>query len=67
MNSLHGPLNCEISGLVCDVVTTEYRTLYTHVSPILVHIIYSGVSGQCSHTILISDPKNNKSISNCDQ
>ena len=27
MNSLHGLLNCEIGGLECHVITTEYRTL----------------------------------------
>ena len=26
MNSLHGLLNCEIEGLDCHVITTEYRT-----------------------------------------
>ena len=26
MNSLHGLLNCEIGGLGCRVITTEYRT-----------------------------------------
>ena len=26
MNSLHGLLNCEIGGLDCHVITTEYRT-----------------------------------------
>ena len=56
VNSLHGLLNCEIDGLDCHVITTEYRT---HVHCIhmqhllcnaLVHVIYSGVSSQCSHT-----------------
>jgi len=27
VNSLHGPLNCEIGGLYCHVITTEYRNL----------------------------------------
>mgnify|MGYP006890260882 CR=1 FL=1 len=27
VNSLHGLLNCEIGGLDCSVITTEYRTL----------------------------------------
>ena len=38
MKSLHGLLNCEIGGLDCRVVTTEYRTrvhFYKHVTPIL--------------------------------
>ena len=26
VNSLHGPLNCEIGGSHCRVITTEYRT-----------------------------------------
>jgi len=26
VNSLHGLLNCEIGGLDCRVITTEYRT-----------------------------------------
>ena len=26
VNSLHGLLNCEISGLDCHIITTEYRT-----------------------------------------
>ena len=57
VKSLHGLMNCEIGGLACHVTTTEYRTrvhcihmlhLFCNV---LVHVIYSGVSGQCSHTI----------------
>ena len=45
---------CRIVKLECHVITAEYRT---HVHCIhlfcnaLVHVIYSGVSGQCSHTI----------------
>ena len=38
VNSLPRLLNCEIGGLDCRVITTEYRTrvqLHTHVSPIL--------------------------------
>jgi len=41
----------------CHVITTEYRThaLYIHMKHLfcnaLVHVIYSGVSGQCSHAI----------------
>ena len=32
MHSLHGLLNCEIGGLDCHDITTEYRTrLYKHV------------------------------------
>jgi len=26
VNSLHGLMNCEIGGLDCRVITTEYRT-----------------------------------------
>jgi len=56
-NSLHGLLSCEIAGFDCHVFTTEYRTLVhcIHISHLfcnaLVHVIYSGESGQCSHTI----------------
>ena len=32
VNSLHKLFNCEIGGLECHVIITEYRT---HVSPIL--------------------------------
>ena len=33
MNSLHRLLNCEIGGLDCHVITTEYRTSvhYIHI------------------------------------
>jgi len=57
LNSLHRLLNCEICGLDCHVITTEYRTrvhcihMYHLVHNSLVHVIYSAVSGQCSHTI----------------
>ena len=56
VNSLHGLLNCEIGGLACLVITREYRTRVrcihmTHLfRTALVHVIYSGVSCQCSHT-----------------
>ena len=49
---------CEIGGLDCQFITTEYRTrvhcihMYHLLCNALVHVIYSGVSGQCSHTIL---------------
>ena len=57
VNSLHRLLNCEIGGLDCHVITTEYRTrvhclqmkhLFCNA---LVRVICSGVSGQCSYTI----------------
>ena len=57
LNSLHRLLNCEIGGLDWHVITTEYRTrvhcihMYHLFCDALVHVIYSGVSGQCSHTI----------------
>ena len=57
VNSLHGLLNCEIGGLDCHVITTEYIArvhcihMYHLFCNALVHLIYSGVSGQCSHTI----------------
>jgi len=58
VNSLHGLLNCEIGGLDCRVITTEYRTrvhcihMYHLLCKTLVHVIHSAVSGQCSHTII---------------
>ena len=45
VNSLHRLLNSEIGGSDCHVITTEYTC------PLYTHVIYSGVSGQCSHTI----------------
>jgi len=57
VNSLHRLLYCEIGGLDCHVITTEYRTrvhcIHMHhlLCNALVLVIYSGVSGQCSHTI----------------
>ena len=57
MNTLHGLLNCEIGGLDWHVITTKYRTRLhcTHMLHLLcntfVHVIYSGVFGQCSQTI----------------
>jgi len=56
VHSLHGLSNCEISGLECHVITTEYRKLVYGIHIFcnaLVHVIYSRVSGQCSHTIYI--------------
>ena len=62
MNSLHGLtglLNCEIDELDCHVITTEYRTrvqcihMYQLFCNALVHVFYSGASGQCSHTIRV--------------
>ena len=58
VNSLHLLMNCEIGGLDCCVITTEYRTrvhcihILTLFCKALVHVIYLGVSGLCSHTIL---------------
>ena len=57
VNLLHILLNCEIGGLDCDIMKTEYRTrvhclhMYHLFYNALVHVIYLGVSGQCSHTI----------------
>jgi len=59
VNSLHRLLNCEIGGLYCHGIRTEYRTRVDciHMEHLfcnaLVHVIYSGVSGQCSHTIAL--------------
>ena len=55
MNSFHGLLHCEIGGLDCSVITTEYRTQVhcIHMEHLfcnaLVHVM--GVFGQYSHTI----------------
>ena len=55
--SLYGLLNCENGGLDCHVITIvcKPRVYYIHMYHLfcnaLVHVIYSGVSGQCSHTI----------------
>ena len=57
VNTLHGLLNCFTGGLDFHVITTEYRTRVhcIHITHLFcnafVHVIYSGVSGQCSHTI----------------
>jgi len=57
VNSLHGLLNCEIGRLYCHAITTEYRThvhcihMYHLFYNAMVHVIYLGVSGQCSLTI----------------
>jgi len=56
VNSLHGLLTCEIDGLDCHVITTQYRTcvhcihMYHLFCNALVHVIHSEVSGQCSNT-----------------
>jgi len=58
VNSLHGLLSCEIGGLYCRVSTTEYRTrvhcipMYHLLCNALVYGMYSGVYGQCSHTMV---------------
>ena len=55
MNSLHGLLNCEIGGLDCHVITTEYRThvhcihSYNLVCNALVHVKKLIVA--CGYTI----------------
>ena len=44
-------LTCEIVGLECRVITTECRTRVHCIHMFcnaLVHVIYSGMSGQCS-------------------
>ena len=57
VNPLHRLLNCEIGGLDCHVITTEYRTrvhcihMYHLFCNALVRVIYSVVSGQYSYTI----------------
>ena len=57
VNSVHRLLSSEIGGFDCHVITTEYRAcvhciyVYHLFCNALVHVIYSRVSGQCSHTI----------------
>jgi len=56
VNSLHGLLNCDISGVDCHVITQEYRTRVHCIHLFwnaLVHVIYLGVSGQCTYTIVL--------------
>ena len=62
VNSLHGQLNCEIGGLDCRVITTEYitrvhSTVYTHVIPILqcVHLcnLFGSVWSMFLYKILV--------------
>ena len=59
-NSLHRLLNCERGGLDCRVITIEYRTrvqcihMYLIFCNAFVLVIYSGVSDQCSYTIMIT-------------
>jgi len=57
VNPLHGLLNCEIGVLDYHFITTEYRICVhcIHMQHLLcdalVHVIYSGVFGKCSHKI----------------
>ena len=57
VNSLHGLLHSEIGVLHCHVITTKYipRVHCIHMYHLfcnaLVHVINSGVSGQCLYTI----------------
>ena len=50
-------MDCVVGGLDCRVTTTEYRTRVHCIDMshllcnALVHVIYSRVSGQCSHAI----------------
>ena len=60
VNSLHRLLNSEIGGLMCHVITTEYRTcvhcihvMYHLLCDALVNVIYFVVSGQYSYSILL--------------
>jgi len=59
VNSLHGLLNCEIGGLDCRVITTEYKIRINCIYMLhlfcnaLVYVIYSDVSGKCFHTIVL--------------
>ena len=57
VNQLHGLLNCDKGDLYCLGITTEYisRVYRIHMKHLfcnaLVHVSYSGVYVQCSHTI----------------
>ena len=54
VNSLHKLLNCEIGGLDCHVITCIHCIHMYHLfCNAYVHVIYLGVSCQCSRTILI--------------
>jgi len=60
VDSLHRHLNCEIIGLDCRAIITEYRArviiVYTcniYFVGTLVNVVYSGVYGQCSHTMYV--------------
>jgi len=51
-------LNCEIGGLDCRVITTEYitrvhSTVYTHVIPILQCVHLCNLFRQCLVNVLI--------------
>jgi len=57
VNSLHRLLNCEIGGLRFVVLLQQsiehvsiVYTCNTYFVTASVHVIYSGVFGQCSHT-----------------
>ena len=58
-NTLYRLLNCEIGVLDSHVITTEYTTrvhckhMLHLICNALVHVFYSEVSGQCSHTIIM--------------
>ena len=45
VSSLHGLLNCEISGLNCRVITTEYRTRVHCIH--IYHLICNAFVRQC--------------------
>jgi len=57
-----------MGGLDCRVITTEYRAcvhcihMYHLFCNALVHVIYSGVSGQCSFTIHFYSKERKKDI-----
>ena len=46
VNSLHGLLNCEISGLDCCVITPEYRTLVHFIH--MYHLFCNALIGPCN-------------------
>ena len=53
MNPLHGLLTCETGALEFHVILQHSITHMSivYICTTLVHVIHSGISGQCSHTI----------------
>jgi len=59
VHSLHSLLICEVGGLDYRVITIDHNITRVHSDHmlhlfcyLLAHVIYSRVSGQCSHALL---------------